>query len=125
MKTSESINFHIQIYPYDSKDNKSSFFSIYFNDLILLQYPFDAYNKMYQISFKVDCLFFKKHQLSIIGNDDYKLKILKLTINSSLSPQSLSFNNFEQPQLITYKKNDNSCIFEFESPCFYYFLNRL
>jgi len=120
MKTSEYIHFNIQIYPYDSKDNKSSFFSIYINDLLLIQHPFDSYNKMYLLSFKVYCIFFKKHQLSIIGNNDYKLKILKLTINSSLS-----FNNFEQPQLITYKKNDNSCIFEFESPCFYYFLNRL
>lgn len=125
MKTSESINFQIQIYPYDSKNNKSSFFSIYFNDLLLLKYPFDAYNKMYQISYKLDCLFFKKHQLSIIGNDDYKLKILLLSIDSSLSPQHLSFDNFEKPQLISYKKNDNSCIFEFESPCFYYFLKRL
>jgi hypothetical protein len=120
MKTSEYIHFDIQIYPYDSKDNKSSFFSTYFNDLLLIQYPFDSYNKMYQLFFKVDCLFFKKHQLSIIGNNDFKLKILKLTINSCLS-----FNNFEKPQLITYKKNDNSYIFEFESPCFYYFLNRL
>lgn len=120
MKTSESIHFNIKIYPYDSKDDMSSFFSVYFNNALLIQQPFVTYNKIYQLSFKTDCIFFKKHQLSIIGNNNYKLKILQLSINSFLN-----FDNFEKPQLIVYKKNDNSFVFEFESPYVYYFLNRL
>lgn len=120
MKKSEFLTFNIQIYPYDSKDGNPSSVQLYFNEQLIIKQSIFKYDKMLRFSFFKECVFFKKHQLSIIGANDYKLKIIQLQIHSA------KFNNFEEQQFIIYKKiNDQIHTFEFESPYVYYFLNRI
>jgi len=120
MKKSEFLTFNIQIYPYDSKDGNSSSVQLYFNEQLIFKQSIFKYDKMLRFSFFKECVFFKKHQLSIVGANDYKLKITQLQIHSA------KFNNFEEQQFIIYKKiNDQTHTFEFESPYVYYFLNRI
>ena len=120
MKKSEFLTFNIQIYPYDSKDGNPSSVQLYFNEQLIIKQSIFKYDKMLRFSFFKECVFFKKYQLSIVGTNDYKLKITQLQIHS------VKFNNFEEQQFIIYKKiNDQTHTFEFESPYVYYFLNRI
>lgn len=120
MKTSEFLAFNIQVYPYNSKDGNPSSIELYFNEQLIIKQSIFKYDRMIRFSFFKECVFFKKHQLSIVGTNDYKLRIMQLQIHSA------KFNNIEEQQLIIYKKiNEEKHIFEFESPYVYYFLNRL
>lgn len=120
MKTSEFLTFSIQVYPHNSKSNNLSVIKLYFNEQLIIKQSLSKYDRELKFSFFKECILFKKHQLSIIGADDYELKILTLQINST------KFNNFEGQQFIIYKKiNSDTHIFEFESPYAYYFLNRI
>ena len=117
MKTSEFLRFNLQIYPYNPKDNNTSYIVIKFNNNIIIENPVINYNKMFQIFFYQECIF-KKHQLSIFSKNNHcELLIKNFKINST------NFENLEKEQLISYKDND-IYTFEFESPYAYYFLNR-
>lgn len=120
MKKSEFLTFNIQIYPYDSKDQNPSSVQLYFNEQLIIKQSIFKYDKMLRFYFSKECIFFKKHQLRIVGANDYKLKITQLQIHSA------KFYNLEEQHLIIYKKvNDQTHTFEFESPYVYYFLNRV
>jgi len=117
MKTFEFLHFDFKIYPYNPKDNNTSYIVIKFNNNIILEEPVKHYEKIFKVYFNQECAF-QKHQLSIFSKNNHcELEVKDFLLMGG------KFDNLEQEQLKSYKDN-GIYTFEFESPYAYYFLKR-